>query len=173
MKTKKKRRPPIKYGKSITEKICEYLSKGKYSQAQVSRKVGIHPTTFTDWLNIHPEFREAVEEAKQAYLDSLSIKARCALEKKIEGFYAPETKTVKRKLKGESEMTVIEETVTDKYVAPDTTAIIFVLTNTDPENWKNRHSAEVTGKDGKDLLEMKTDEELDAEIAELKRKLEG
>ncbi|MDE6370431.1 MAG: hypothetical protein K2K92_02955 [Duncaniella sp.] len=172
MRTKKKGRPP-KYGKPITEKICDYLSKGKYSYAQISRKVGIHPDTFTDWLNLHPEFREAVEVAKQTYLDSLSIKARCALEKRVEGFYAPETRTVKRKLKGESEMTVIEETVTDKYVAPDTTAIIFVLTNTDPENWKNRHSAEVTGKDGKDLLELKTDEELDAEIAELKRKFEG
>ena len=172
MRPKKKGRPP-KYGKPITEKICEYLSKGKYSYAQISRKVGIHPDTFTEWLNIHPEFREAVEVAKQSYLDSLSIKARCALEKRVEGFYAPEKKTVSRKLKGESELTVIEETVTDKYIAPDTTAIIFVLTNTDSENWKNRHSAEVMGKDGKDLLETKTDEELDAEIAELKRKLEG
>ena len=31
---------------------------------------------------------------------------------------------------------------------------------------------EVTGKDGKDLFKNKTDEELDAEIAELRRKLE-
>ena len=151
MKIKKKGRPP-KYGRPITEKICEYLSKGKYSYAQISRKVGIHPDTFTEWLNIHPEFREAVEAAKQSYLDSLAIKARCALEKRIEGFYAPEKKTVTRKLDGEEGMTVVEETVTDKYVAPDTTAIIFALTNTDPENWKNRHSAEVTGKDGKDLI---------------------
>ena len=31
---------------------------------------------------------------------------------------------------------------------------------------------EVTGKDGKDLFKNKTDEELEAEIAELRRKLE-
>lgn len=46
------------------------------------------------------------------------------------------------------------------------------MTNGDPEHWRNRQSTEVTGKDGKDLFASKTDEELDKEIEELKRKLE-
>lgn len=175
MKKKKMGRPP-KYGKEITEKICGLLRKGTYNHAEASRKVGICPDTFSRWCAKYPDFRKAVETAEQEYLDSLSVTARVSLKKRVEGFYATETKTVKRPAKNESgdtELTVIEETTTEKYIAPDTTAIIFVLTNTDPDKWKNRHSAEVTGKDGKDLLNMKTDEELDAEIEELRRKLEG
>lgn len=61
--------------------------------------------------------------------------------------------------------------IVDKHYQPDTAAIIFTLTNGEPENWKNRQNNEVTGKDGKDLFGQLTDEELDARIAELERKL--
>ena len=65
-----------------------------------------------------------------------------------------------------------EQTTTKKHIQADTAAIIFTLTNGDPEHWRNRQTTEITGKDGKDLFAGKSDEELDNEIAELKRKLE-
>jgi len=35
---------------------------------------------------------------------------------------------------------------------PNLGAIIHFQTNHDPDNWKNRQSTELTGKNGKDLL---------------------
>lgn len=64
-----------------------------------------------------------------------------------------------------------EQKVVDKHYQPDTAAIIFTLTNGEPENWKNRQNNEVTGKDGKDLFAQLTDEELDAKISDLEKKL--
>jgi len=45
-----------------------------------------------------------------------------------------------------------EQKTVDKHFQPDTAAIIFTLTNAEPERWRNRQNAEVTGKDGKDLI---------------------
>jgi hypothetical protein len=45
-----------------------------------------------------------------------------------------------------------EQVTTTKHVAPDTGAIIFVLTNGDPDHWKNRQNAELTGANGEPLV---------------------
>ena len=101
--------------------------------------------------------------------------------KKIQGYTVDESKTVYVDSK-ESEIDpktgkkvvkpkVKEQTIIKKHIQPDTAAIIFTLTNGDPDNFKNRQSAEVTGKDGKDLFGNLTDEELDAKIADIERRL--
>jgi hypothetical protein len=58
-----------------------------------------------------------------------------------------------------------------KKVAPNLGAIIHYQTNKDPENWKNKQSTELTGKDGRDLFEGVSNEELEAKITELEKKL--
>ena len=97
--------------------------------------------------------------------------------KKIQGYEVTETKVVtipgkKKDERGNPKPEIKEQTTTKKHIQADTAAIIFTLTNGDPDHWRNRQSTEVTGKDGKDLFANKTDEELDNEIEELKRKLE-
>ena len=90
--------------------------------------------------------------------------------KKIKGYDVIETHVTT--VPGKDGNPVIKEQKNvKKHIAADTAAIIFTLTNCDPDNWKNRHSSEITGKNGKDLLANKTDEELEREIAELQRKL--
>ena len=74
----------------------------------------------------------------------------------IQGYTVQEKKTVtvgtgKKGEDGKQIVKIKEHTVTDKHYQPNPTAIIFTLTNKDPENWKNRQSTELTGKDGKDL----------------------
>ncbi|MDR2764429.1 MAG: hypothetical protein LBB90_05300, partial [Tannerella sp.] len=59
--------------------------------------------------------------------------------------------TGKRSKDGKPVFRVKEHVVTDKHFQPDTAAIIFALTNREPEKWKNRVNSELTGKDGKDL----------------------
>lgn len=107
----------------------------------------------------------------------MKVEAKKSLMKKIQGYEVTETKVVtvpgrEKDAQGKPKPIIKEQTTTKKHIQADTAAIIFTLTNTDPEHWRNRQTTEVTGKDGKDLFAGKSDEELDNYIEELKRKLE-
>lgn len=166
-----------KYGKKTVQKIVGLIKSDTYTIAEICRQVGITPKTYHQWVNDYPEFAEAVEGAKEERMQAMVIEAKKSLMKKIQGYEVTETKVVTVPGKGKDERgnpkpVIKEQTTTKKHIQPDTAAIIFTLTNGDPEHWRNRQSTEVTGKDGKDLFADKTDEELDNEIAELTRKLE-
>ena len=99
------------------------------------------------------------------------IEAKKSLLKKIRGYEVTETSVTT--IPGKDGKPKIKEQKTNKkHFQPDTAAIIFTLTNGDPEHWKNKQTTEMTGKDGKDLFADKSDDELDKDIEELKRKLE-
>lgn len=160
-----------KFSKKITGKIVELVKSDTYTIAEICRQVGISQRTYHLWIEEHPEFADAIEQAKEERMQFFVIEAKKSLLKKIKGYEVIETHvtTVPDK-KGNP--TIKEQKNVKKHFQPDTAAIIFTLTNGDPEHWRNRQSTEVTGKVGKDLFANKTDEELDLEIAELTRKLE-
>ena len=139
--------------------------------------MGITPKTYHQWVNDYPDFADAIEQAKDERMQAMVIEAKKSLMKKIQGYDVTETKVVtvpgtKKDEKGNPKPIIKEQTTTKKHIQADTAAIIFTLTNGDPEHWRNRQTTEVTGKDGKDLFASKTDEELAAEIEELQRKLD-
>lgn len=166
-----------KFSKKTVDKIVGLVKSDTYTIAEVCRQVGITPKTYHAWINDYPDFADAIEQAKEERMQLMVIEAKKSLMKKIQGYDVTETKVVtipgsKKDEKGNPKPIIKEQTTTKKHIQPDTAAIIFTLTNGDPEHWRNRQSTEVTGKDGKDLFANKTDEELDKEIEELKRKLE-
>lgn len=166
-----------KFSKKTVEKIVGLVKSDTYTIAEICRQVGITPKTYHAWINDYPDFADALERARDERLQMMVIEAKKSLMKKIQGYEVTETKVItvpgnKKDEKGNPEPIIKEQTTTKKHIQPDTAAIIFTLTNGDPEHWRNRQSTEVTGKDGKDLFANKTDEELDKEIEELKRKLE-
>lgn len=166
-----------KFIKKTVEKIVGLVKSDTYTIAEICRQVGITPKTYHAWINDYPDFADAIEQAKEERMQLMVIEAKKSLMKKIQGYDVTETKVVivpgsKKDEKGNPKPIIKEQTTTKKHIQPDTAAIIFTLTNGDPEHWRNRQSTEVTGKDGKDLFANKTDEELDKEIEELKRKLE-
>ena len=166
-----------KFSKKTVDKIIGLVKSDTYTIAEVCRQVGITPKTYHAWINDYPDFADAIEQAKEERMQLMVIEAKKSLMKKIQGYDVTETKVVtipgsKKDEKGNPKPIIKEQTTTKKHIQPDTAAIIFTLTNGDPEHWRNRQSTEVTGKDGKDLFANKTDEELDKEIEELKRKLE-
>ena len=153
-----------KYGKKIVEKIVGLVKSDTFTIAEICRQVGITPKTYHQWMDDYPDFADAIEQAKDE-------------RKKIQGYEVTETKVVtipskQKDEKGNPKPIIKEQTTTKKHIQADTAAIIFTLTNGDPEHWRNRQTTEVTGKDGKDLFAGKSDEELNNEIEELKRKLE-
>lgn len=180
-----------KYNKKVAERILAMIRADTYTITEVCNNVGISRQTFYNWLNDNPEFAQAVEDANNELLDKMNIEAKKSLMKKIKGYDVIETHVTT--VPGKDGNPVIKEQKNvKKHIAADTAAIIFTLTNRDPERWKNRHSTEVTGKDGKDLMENKsldelnqelnhllniiyagkTDEELNKDIEEMQRKLD-
>ena len=166
-----------KYGKKIVEKIVGLVKSDTFTIAEICRQVGITPKTYHQWMDDYPDFADAIEQAKDERMQFFVQEAKKSLLKKIQGYDVTETKvvTIPSKVKdekGNPKPIIKEQTTTKKHIQADTAAIIFTLTNGDPEHWRNRQTTEVTGKDGKDLFAGKSDEELDNEIAELQRKLE-
>ena len=160
-----------KFSKKIAEHILAMIRADTHTISEVCKCVGISRQTFYNWQNDNPEFAQAVEDANNDLLDKMNVEAKKSLMKKIKGYDVIETHVTT--VPGKDGNPVIKEQKNvKKHIAADTAAIIFTLTNCDPDNWKNRHSSEITGKNGKNLLANKTDEELERDILELQRKLD-
>lgn len=165
-----------KYTKKIAERILGLIKSDTYTVAEICNMAHISKATFYNWQNENPDFAQAVADAREELRQLLVSEAQKSLLKKIQGYTVDETKVVtvdsgKRDVNGKVIPKVKEQVTTKKHIAPDTAAIIFTLTNREPETWKNRQTNEITGKDGKDLFKHLSDDELEAKIAELERKL--
>ena len=160
-----------KYTPKIVERICELVAKDTYSVPELCRAVGIDEATFYRWKNDKSEFCEALEKAEDKRLAFFATEAKRSLLKKIQGYTVQEKHIVtvgsgKFDVNGKEIPRIKEQKTVDKHFLPivggsilshehfqpDTAAIIFTLTNAEPERWRNRQNAEVTGKDGKDLI---------------------
>ena len=138
--------------------------------------VKINPDTYYTWVKEYSEFSESIKKAEAERTAFFVAEAKKSLLKKIQGYTVQEKHVItvgsgKFDVNGREIPRIKEQKVVDKHYQPDTAAIIFTLTNGEPENWKNRQNNEVTGKDGKDLFAQLTDEELDAKISDLEKKL--
>lgn len=165
-----------KYNAKIAEKICSLIATDTYTVSEICRMAKISVSTYFDWLNRFPEFSECIKKAEAERMAFFVAEAKKSLLRKIQGYTVQEKHITtvgsgKYDVNGKEIPRIKEQKVVDKHFQPDTAAIIFTLTNGEPENWKNRQNNEVTGKDGKDLFGQLTDEELDARIAEYERKL--
>ena len=165
-----------KYGKKIVDKIVGLIKSDTYTIDEICRKVGITTKSYHQWVNDYPEFSEAVEKAKDERMQFFVAEAKKSLLKKIQGYTVDETKVVTVPSKeldenGRPKPKIKEQTTVKKHIAPDTAAVIFTLTNGEPETWRNRQYSEITGKGGKDLIKQLPDDELDKKIADLESKI--
>lgn len=133
-----------KYSKKIIDKICSLIKKDSYTVAEICSMSGISESTYFEWKAKKPEFSEAIKKAEDEFYSFMIVEARKSLVKKIQGYTVQEKKTVtvdsgkKNEETGKPVVKVKEHTVVEKHIQPDTAAIIFTLSNRDPENWKNR-----------------------------------
>lgn len=165
-----------KFNKKTVERIVGLIKSDTYTIAEVCQMVGISTRTFYLWQEENFEFAQAVSDAREELRQFLVCEAQKSLLKKIQGYTVDETKVVtvpssENDENGRPKPKIKEQTTTKKHIAPDTAAIIFTLTNREPETWKNRIHNEITGKDGKDLFKQMSDDELNAKIGELEKKL--
>lgn len=167
-----------KYNSKKADQIVELFRTDTYTVFEICRIVKISKSTLYRWMSEYPDFAQAIEDAKDERAQILVVAAKKSLRRKIEGYDVTETRvvTVPHKEKDKDGKTIEkprikEQITTKKHIQPDTAAIIFTLTNGDPDHWRNRQTTELVGRNGKDLFAQKTDEELEKMIEELNRKL--
>lgn len=130
----------MKYGPKILKQIYDLISNDEYYICDICKKVGISQDTYNSWENHRPEFAEMLQRANAERMNRFKIEARKSTLKKITGYDYDETRTVftegKPGADGQTKPKIKEKTVIKKHVPPDTNMLIFVLKNTDSENFK-------------------------------------
>jgi hypothetical protein len=165
-----------KYNKKIVEKICDLIKSDSYTVSEICQIVGLSKDTYYRWIKEKSDFSDTIKKAEDEFRKDTLVECEKSLVKLIKGYTTQEKKTItvdsgKKDVNGRPIPKIKEQTIVDKHIQPNLGAIIHFQTNQDSDNWKNKHSTEVTGKDGKDLFGQLSDTELDARIAELERKL--
>ena len=139
-----------KLTKELISSICKLIEEDKHTVAEICSLSGISKRSFYKWQAENAQFTVAISRARENANQIIVKEAKNSLRKLLEGFEVVETETKTRNLKNGKKRTttIIKET----HVPPDMKTIIRVLTNKEPEVFKNRHTTEITGKNGKDLI---------------------
>lgn len=164
--------------------LLEGWGKRGLNKADIAHNMGIHPSTLSEWLKVHPEIDKAIKSGKAV----TDILVENSLVKSALGFiYTEVTKELvpvkKPKLdkdgneieglfEEELEMKVVKEV--DKVQPPNATSMIFYLKNKLPEHYKDRKEQHITGglDNSNDPLKKLTTEEIRDAIQEMKAKRE-
>lgn len=120
----------------VKDDIISYIREGD-SNILACKKVGISKETFYTWINDKPDFSDSLKKARKEFRETIVQTLEQSLWKRAAGYEVEEVKNEYRTLKDGSKVLVKSSKIT-KHFPPDTGALIFALTNLDPENWKNK-----------------------------------
>ena len=130
----------------VKDDIISYIREGE-SNILACKKVGISKETFYTWINDKPDFSDSLKKARKEFRETIVQTLEQSLWKRAAGYEIEESKNEYRTLKDGSKVLVKSSKIT-KHFPPDTGALIFALTNLDPENWKNRQDNRLSVDDG-------------------------
>ena len=130
----------------VKDDIISYIREGD-SNILACKKVGISKSTFYEWLESYPDFSDSLKKARKEFRETIVQTLELSLWKRAAGYEIEESKNEYRTLKDGSKVLVKSSEIT-KHFPPDTGALIFALTNLDPENWKNRQDNRLSVDDG-------------------------
>ena len=120
----------------VKDDIISCIREGD-SNILACKKVGISKSTFYEWLESYPDFSASLKKARKEFRETIVQTLEQSLWKRAAGYEIEESKNEYRTLKDGSKVLVKSSKIT-KHFPPDTGALIFALTNLDPENWKNK-----------------------------------
>ena len=127
-----------KYNATDTPQIVFNLTLKYATDLEICKALGIHPSTYYEWLNEKPDLSEIVSQAKKIRAQKLVPK----LEKRAKGYKYTE---VTQELNFKTGEMIVTKRVT-KQIPPDVAALKFVLTNGLPDEYKNRQDLDLKGK---------------------------
>ena len=130
----------------VKDDIISYIREGD-SNILACKKVGISKETFYTWINDKPDFSDSLKKARKEFRETIVQTLEQSLWKRAAGYEVEEVKNEYRTLKDGSKVLVKSSKIT-KHFPPDIGALIFALTNLDPENWKNKQDNRLSVDDG-------------------------
>ena len=130
----------------VKDDIISCIREGD-SNILACKKVGISKSTFYEWLESYPDFSASLKKARKEFRETIVQTLEQSLWKRAAGYEIEESKNEYRTLKDGSKVLVKSSKIT-KHFPPDTGALVFALTNLDPENWKNRQDNRLSVDDG-------------------------
>lgn len=166
-----------KYNNAIRNEIIEWVAEnglmdyGGARKGQLVEYFHIDRKTFDKWL-LKPDFKKAINEAKETWKASKAHELVLTLMKSATGFeYDKEKEHKEYRPNADGSQGRLTKKVVDKekgYCPPNVGAAIFLLTNLDPEHYQNRQKSDIQIKKDDDAKEMTMDE-INAEIARLQQ----
>lgn len=99
------------------------------------KAIGIDDMTYYAWMK-RTEFSEAIKKAKSDFRDNLKVDLVKSLANCAKGYEYTKTKE-----EYDGNKRLLRKTEEKVKVAPNVGAAIFLLTNIDPERWKNRQES--------------------------------
>lgn len=169
----------MKYNEAKIQECAEWvrlhglMEHGGATLQEFCRDMDIGADAYYEWMK-KAEFAEAIKKAKQAFRDSLEKNIVRSLAQAAQGYEYDETTTDIINVDG---MKVIKgQKVMKKRAQPNVAAAIFLLTNLEPERWKNKQNTEHTGQiDTGITFVVENEEQVDKmkRLAERKPRNEG
>ena len=124
--------------------------------------------TYYEWLS-KPDFSDAIKKAKDDFKNTLQRDIEISLAKAAVG-YTWEQVTTEIENDGKGKARLKKQIKRTMRVEPNVGAAIFLLTNLDPDKWKNTQRLEHTGSDGEPLFTPKiTDKMIDEYLKSRKK----
>ena len=146
----------MEYGGASLERFCEEMD--------------IDNKTYYKWMQVKDEFREAINRARERFKSKLTYELTVSLAEAAKGYEKEQTDMIYiPNADGSPQIRQMHKIV--RHYPPNIAAAIFLLTNLDPEHYKNRQNTDVVIK--KDDEQQMTIEEIDKEIARLEKLEKG
>lgn len=140
----------MKYSTELADAIIAQYATGKQTVDDLRKAVGISRVTFYTWKDKRPGFARRLADVEAARLESLGQMAMSGLALLIQKHEYEETKVEYTEGK-DGQPRIKSKVITKKVIMPNAAAVIFVLTNRDPENWKHRQALSLSGPAGEEV----------------------
>ncbi len=103
----------------------------------------LNKSTYYEWIKKNKEFSNALKEAKECFKENLEVKLVASLARSATGYHYTKKRTEYGSDK-DGKPIIKKQTIEDVEVQPNVGASIFLLTNINPDKWKNKVSNDVT-----------------------------
>lgn len=131
------------YGPNIKDECVKWIEQhglmdyGGATKAKFLEAMQIAETTWRRWMKEDKELVERVNAAKESWKKAVKDEAFVGLMELCRGYTVKETST-EYVPNAQGKPIINKQKTFERHIPKNPTAIIFALTNLDPDNWKNR-----------------------------------